>query len=539
MANLPVNPEFNDNLRQLETGDSSHADTFNPNFQKLLNNDVFLKNEVGKAGKQLEEFGNVVGGLDERLGTATTFVNSEFEKVTKQLAQKASEKIVNLRNYVRFGRLTLPPDFFHNIDFMLYRDMDGKMKHNFDVNRITFDYTKFYVSASGKAANDGMTEATPWQTLNYAIDQIEANPAVTSAEITVLSNLSRSMAQINSKTLTKNYIIKGKNENTILSTAEPNLTWTADGTSFKATRSTVSGVFDNKYKVEFGLPTRYERKIIKAECDAQKGSWYTDGSSIWVNTLDGRIPDTDIFPCLNVTLWKGILGADKKFIVRNIVGLNGSAGQAFNIYSTGNIGQLILDNVKILNTQANTENSIEIKGIKYSWLFNVITAYAGRDGVNYHTSVVDAGMSAFVFEYNCVAFENGLTDTVNFNNNCSTAHDGMRVLRIGTIGYKSKGPVIADVNGCYSILIDCVAHDSVINTGRSTKVAYYFDDAPSSLIANPNGKAMLINCQGGGDVTWSISGDASFKNGKIQVLNFIGQGFPTDLNLSLLNEVTQ
>jgi hypothetical protein len=513
--------------------DRVHRNDLNANFAAVEADINAQKNRVDELITGTPQPSEVV---DARGGFPV--LSGRLNDLSSSLAQSAKQ--LNLRNYIRYGKITLPTDFFHNIDFLLYRDVDGKVKHTFDANTITKDYSVFYVSETGSAGNNGTSEATPWQTLNYAIDQIEANPAVTSAKIIILTNLSRSKAQINLKNLTKNYCIEAKaGTNPILATSEPNLSWTADGTSFKATRSSVYGVFDNKYKVEYGLPTRYEKKTTKADCDVTKGSWYTDGTSVWVNTLDGRTPDTDIFPCLNVSLWKVIMGADKKFIVRNIIGLNGSEGQAFNIYSTGNTGHVIQDNVKFINGQGITENSVEIKGIKYSWAFNVITAYGGRDGLNYHVAQTDVGTQSFVFEYNCMSFEQGLTDTVNFNNNCSTAHEGIRVLRIGTIGYKSKGPVIADVNGCYSILIDCAAHDSLINTGRSTKVAYYFDDAPSTLATNPNGKAILINCQGGGDVTWAISGDASFKNGKIQVLNFIGQNFPTDLNLALLNEVTQ
>ena len=57
MANLPVNAEFSDELRRLETSDPNHAElTFNPNFQTLINNDVYLKNESEKAFRRMEEF---------------------------------------------------------------------------------------------------------------------------------------------------------------------------------------------------------------------------------------------------------------------------------------------------------------------------------------------------------------------------------------------------------------------------------------------------------------------------------------------------
>lgn len=48
MADFPLteNPEFNSTMRKLETTDLAHADTFNPGYQTLLNNDNYLKKET-------------------------------------------------------------------------------------------------------------------------------------------------------------------------------------------------------------------------------------------------------------------------------------------------------------------------------------------------------------------------------------------------------------------------------------------------------------------------------------------------------------
>lgn len=48
MANQSINEpkDYSEVLRLLETSDPSHADTFNPLFERLVNNDAFLKNGV-------------------------------------------------------------------------------------------------------------------------------------------------------------------------------------------------------------------------------------------------------------------------------------------------------------------------------------------------------------------------------------------------------------------------------------------------------------------------------------------------------------
>lgn len=51
MANLEIKspPEFNLEVRKLETSDRGHPDSFNPQFQTLVNNDAYLYAQAGEA----------------------------------------------------------------------------------------------------------------------------------------------------------------------------------------------------------------------------------------------------------------------------------------------------------------------------------------------------------------------------------------------------------------------------------------------------------------------------------------------------------
>ncbi|MFA7505729.1 MAG: hypothetical protein WCZ28_13605 [Burkholderiaceae bacterium] len=62
MANIAGEPTFQPHVRQLETTDPKHPDTWNPNYQVLINNDVYLKGEVETVFDQL-------GRMDERVDT--------------------------------------------------------------------------------------------------------------------------------------------------------------------------------------------------------------------------------------------------------------------------------------------------------------------------------------------------------------------------------------------------------------------------------------------------------------------------------------
>ncbi len=63
MADLTGTPVYQNHVRQLETTDPSHPGTWNPNYQALINNDVFLKARSDAAGLLGDGFMPVAGGV--------------------------------------------------------------------------------------------------------------------------------------------------------------------------------------------------------------------------------------------------------------------------------------------------------------------------------------------------------------------------------------------------------------------------------------------------------------------------------------------
>lgn len=57
MANQPINNplEYSEILRLLETSDLGHADTFNPLFRILINNDAYLKAVTEELGQEVAD----------------------------------------------------------------------------------------------------------------------------------------------------------------------------------------------------------------------------------------------------------------------------------------------------------------------------------------------------------------------------------------------------------------------------------------------------------------------------------------------------
>ena len=167
-------------------------------------------------------------------------------------------------------------------------------------------------------------------------------------------------------------------------------------------------------------------------------------------------------------------------------------------------------------------NGLHVENVKYCWNFECSAVGTFRDGFNYH-NYIGKGKSSFAFEYNCIAYNNGLRDTENNNNNAFTAHDGYRLLRIGNIGFNTKGPVLADINACYSINYDCTMYDSILSGTPSVKSAYWFDDAG---VTGETTQAYLINCSGGGVQTKGINTDGT---AKVKVHNFKGNNVNLDV----------
>ncbi|WP_417539569.1 hypothetical protein [Marinobacter sp.] len=65
MANITGTPTFQDHVRQLETTDPRHPDTWNPNYNVLINNDVWLQQAIESTGLSVTEVAERVGSLEE------------------------------------------------------------------------------------------------------------------------------------------------------------------------------------------------------------------------------------------------------------------------------------------------------------------------------------------------------------------------------------------------------------------------------------------------------------------------------------------
>ncbi|MDN6194311.1 MAG: phage baseplate upper protein [Alkalibacterium sp.] len=465
---------------------------------------------------------------------ATKQYVEEFNET--QLAQ--TEKLLGLKTYVKYGGVDLTKfeELNHDLNFNLWRDpTDGKIKHDWTLKKE--GYTTFYISPNGRAdTNDGKSIEEPWPELRYTLETIENDPSINKAIIKFIDRPHRGMNFYlpSYPPLTKKYIIEsdfplGAVQEIDAFTNHVDNVFKAE-TTYASYVEEVLRVDAKDYKGNF---KKYERVSSLSECVSKKDTYFTDSSAVYVHGEGTNVENT-VFLAQDTGM-KFPVKDGGEVILNNINYLAVDNNLSF-VGNSNTTGKVILNNVNVNCFNGDSgQNGIETNGIKSIWLFNCRVFGSRRDGFNYHNTKQLDGRG-FVFEYDCYAENTGNNDD-NTNNNISTAHEGIHVLRVGTKGNKSRGPLIADIQGCYSLNIDVFVNDTRRGNHlqNPNNAGFYFDDNVSEYVSNPNGKAWLINCGSGSPTEWGINGSDSFKQtNKIFIDNYMGINLPQDLELTLL-----
>lgn len=409
-------------------------------------------------------------------------------------------------SYIPYGVLKTI-DGFTELPCKFIRRRDGIIYHDLDLNNFKKG-TEIYISNSGDNSSGDGSKEKPYLDMYKAIEVAE-NGSGTHYIIKCLSSYVNKGVRMN--TLTKNYCIVPENsDNKIYLNSHANgLSWTQEGNVWKASRSGVYSVYDIRYKDEFGCPIPLINKATLEECKAESGTWYTDNVTVYINTRDGLVVD-DANYCVNITqgTFSPTLTKDIYLYCENIVFLSGGSSTPTTIQAsvTGGVkGKFIANNCiftggDLRTTNANKNSALSIKNVKTTMLFDCIGAYSGEDIFNYHYSNVaqDERRKCLVIEYNCTSYEAGMFSTTR-TANCSTAHEGICILRIGGLYFKATGTIVNDANGCLSVYYDCTAQDG-LSSNQVNRVAFRADNDGATV----KGKMFLCNCNGGGKDTYSL-----------------------------------
>lgn len=330
---------------------------------------------------------------------------------------------------------------------------------DFDINR-EFDlgsYTPYYLSPNGNDANDGLTDATPKKTLQNAISA--------GAElIYLLKGIYYKNSFTKNLTISNNtdLLIVGEGVNTIVTNGEVGLIWTlTTNNTYSTPITSIENVKDSAIRDDFGMFLDLQLVNSQAECESTVNSYYYNGiDTLYVHTQDERVPDdTLIVQRISSNFTKGNI--NNKILFKDLV--VETPAYSFQGTDLNSNVKVWLDNVYFSKSEPN-KNNVSFLSISEAYLHKVKSYNSYRDGFNYHN--YNGVQNPFVYEIFCESYNAGYNDS-NTNNQCSSSHEDIDIIRIGGSYYGGNDDTIADVADVNTIILGCE-----INTGNEQVNTY-------------------------------------------------------------------
>lgn len=231
----------------------------------------------------------------------------------------------------------------------------------------------------------------------------------------------------------------------------------------------VSVVLDEAVTDANGNPTRYASAASVVACQADPGSYYWTGGTLYVHPVDSRALSGNP---LNDDLWlldslaRALTIDSKNFYFHNV---NFRGGVRLrNNSSTGGL-KTYFDDCTFHG------GNLTVAGVDEIIFRDCEGLNAPGDGVNY--DLRNTKITKFA-EIDCIFGDCGSTTS----DQASTCHNGCVGVRINGTYRNPAGQCIADVLGCYSWLLGCLAKDSAIEIGYncSTTSGYMWLDGCTS-----------------------------------------------------------
>lgn len=416
----------------------------------------YMKDNLPVVERVINEQGTYQPQIDE--------IKSEMNTVTEHLAQnellqKQTALFAKLKGVKK--KLPFPVGFtWSDAPINIYKDINGEITTDFDVS--TFQHVgagkTYYVNkdTGHNRNNDGLSESTPLKSIWAAITKPDVDVVIVSGGYYERSN------GFAGNKITRSMSIKAKDGEKVTVSISDNLTWTkTEGMNnvYQSSRSSSVMVFDRKFIDEHGDYYKLKKKTSIAEVEAEKGSWYTDGSIVYVHTTDSRTADVDIRVFLDLP--HVLMTGDAQTLYLEGINLEGGK-ESVNTegLTSPQVSGAFFKNCTFKYT--NGSNVVRAWGIGRVFSQNCLSAHGRLDGFNYH---VFNGVVPDVIEVDCIGRHNGL-DEIGDSNNGSTIHDGGRIIRVNGEYFNNKGPNVIDVNeGTQSWCVGTLAYKSVATKG--------------------------------------------------------------------------
>lgn len=379
----------------------------------------------------------------------------------------------------------------------------------------------YYVDkTNGSDTNNGLSQTTAFKTLKKALAAYTSVQSGT-VEILVIGQTTFYSDELYGELIAKvPLIIKplSNSDRVILNGGIPGVSWSKleEENVYKCNTSVqINGIINTNSKDDYGLYNGLTQVFSLSDCSSTENSFYIDTSdykTAYVN-LGGQQPNENILP------------AQKGYLLRfnHTTSTNNCGVYLKNIDTVGiTVYTAARDNNSVNNDNINIEfiaenctfqhafngNLISFGSYDVVYMINCVGGYAYQDIFNYTGAYLSTTQKnkSIVCEVNCKLKEGGFyNNNTSGNNNLTSAHHGINTLRLNTIGYNSEGPLIADVNGCRSILIGCNVYNYKANL--LGKNCYNFNN----VSADKEGLVTFVRCDGSDNRNGAIILESSCK----------------------------
>lgn len=398
-------------------------------WEDFIKNNKDIIESIDPGGKVLSEITDARGGnpsLADRL---------KKEEFIKSMDSKRIEKRIRDSNVAELYKTNFPTGFtWQEAPISIWTD--GKTYTSFFQPaelRIKTGATYYCDYVNGLDTNAGTSESAPLKTLNKALSVL-----VDGDTLIVLDNfLTRNEMALTNIVLSKNVSIIAKNKCQVLMADPLSYTKYSDGV-YKTTRSNVARVIDFEKKIKF------KDVSSLSECQSTPGTWYQNGSDLYVHCINGEEPSLKkIFVLLNAGTFISV-DASAKNITVYLKGFEfiGGVPTLETKNSSTTKATVLLDEISLLFSCHRAKGAAYIAGAN-CYSKDCTVAYADEDGFDYQEL---NGQKAHFIEVDCHAFANGSNIGVQGDNG-STSHTDAKGIRVGGMYYGNLGPNIADVIG--------------------------------------------------------------------------------------------
>lgn len=364
---------------------------------------------------------------------------------------------------------------------------DGTYETNLDITDYVPAGTEYWVDYdSGSDSNNGLSTGAPKKTLRAVLD------LGTAAIINVKPHTWHADDGWNGRNRSVATAIRrwGASGNVTLSNHKSGLTWALDTTPglthcYKTSyTATIGWCFNAAVNDADGLYTRLAKQTSAANVEANAGSWYSDGTTVWIRLAGDAVPsDVRVYPAIQ----NGWAGSSTVTYLENIIFEGGS--HAMRSSNSAATGKLYAKGCKFRYATSSSGNGVTFEG-GLEAIFEDCTAEGNYlDGFKVDLS---GSLVPNVALVRCIGRYNGWGNSDIGNGH--SRHNGGNTVVVDCEFYGNYGANYHDIGDCRTWIVGSTAYSS-----RATSAGRVIDFACG--VDGDDGKMYLHRCNNTGSTS--------------------------------------